>query len=229
MSNQINLISVMEGRLTTYSMLARLYRDEIDEATLKELLKMRCPINTGNTDVDMGYKLFHSYLSSVWERTLEDLARDYLRTFVGANTTGHSAAYPNESVHTSPERLLMQDARDEILALYRAAGLVSTERWKRGEDHIAVELEYMQVLTKRALADIRKNDYVSASRELMCQYHFVVDHLQGWIPFLTKDMLKFAQTDFYRALAYLTRGYIEVDKEFLENILSEELEAERVA
>jgi TorA maturation chaperone TorD len=42
-------------------------------------------------------------------------------------------------------------------------------------------------------------------------------------------MLKFAQTDFYRALAYLTRGYIEVDKEFLENILSEELEAERVA
>jgi TorA maturation chaperone TorD len=229
MPKEINIISVLEGRVATYSMLSRLYRDEIDEATLAELMKMRCPLNTGNADVDAGYRLFHAYLSNAWERTLEDLARDYLRTFVGANTTGHSAAYPNESVHTSPERLLMQDARDEILVLYRAAGLKSDERWKRGEDHIAVELEYMLVLSQRALTAVKKGDIETASRELMSQYHFIVDHLQGWIPFLTKDMLQFAQTDFYKALAYLTRGYVEVDKEFLENILSEEIEAERVA
>ncbi|MDE8701725.1 molecular chaperone TorD family protein [Adlercreutzia equolifaciens] len=229
MAKEINLESVMQGRLATYGMLARLYREEMDAASLKAMMAMRCPINTGNADVDAGYRLFHKYLSGAWERTLEDLERDYLRTFIGANTTGHSAAYPNESVHTSPERLLMQDARDEILALYRAAGLRSLDSWKMGEDHIAVELEYMQIKTLRAMEALKKDDVETASAEMLCQYHFIVDHLQGWIPFLAQDMLKFAETDFYRALAYLTRGFIEVDKDFLENVLSEELEAERAA
>ncbi len=227
MATEINLRSVLDGRLFTYKMLARVYRKELDEATLQKLLKMRCPINTGNADVDTGYKLLHHYLSNVWERTLEDLERDYLRTFIGANTTGHSAAYPNESVHTSPERLMMQDARDEILAIYRAADLQSDPTWNQGEDHIAVELEYMQVCTSRAIAALEKDDLPEASAQMMRQYNFLVDHLQAWVPYLVNDMLKFSETEFYKGIAYLTRGFLDVDKEFLENILSEELEAAR--
>ncbi|MBQ6453554.1 MAG: molecular chaperone TorD family protein [Coriobacteriales bacterium] len=227
MPNQIDLESVMEGRLATYSMLSRLYRREVDQDTLDRMKKMRCPINTGNADVDTGYKLFHRYLSNIWERSLEDLERDYLRTFIGANTTGHSAAYPNESVHTSSDRLVMQDARDEIFAIYRAAGLKGSDDWKAGEDHIAVELEYMQIEVQRSIEALAQDDLMKASTELMRQYNFITDHLQTWVPFLVKDMLKFAQTDFYKALAYLTRGFIEVDRDFLENVLSEELEASR--
>ncbi|ACV21675.1 chaperone protein TorD [Slackia heliotrinireducens] len=228
MSKEINLVSVMEGRLATYSMLARLYRKEVDQAYLDKMLKMRCPVNTGSTDVDTGYRLFHKYLSGVWERTMEDLDRDYLRTFIGANTTGHSAAYPNESVHTSQDRLVMQDARDEVRAIYRAAGLENSEDWNQGEDHIAVELEYMAVETRRALAALKEDDLLTASRETMRQYNFLRDHLLSWVPFMVNDMLKFAQTDFYRALAYLTRGFLDVDRDFLENVLQEELEAERL-
>ena len=71
MPNQIDLESVMEGRLATYSMLSRLYRREVDQDTLDRMKKMRCPINTGNADVDTGYKLFHRYLSNIWERSLQ--------------------------------------------------------------------------------------------------------------------------------------------------------------
>lgn len=228
MPSEINLTSVMQGRFATYGMLSRLFRKEMDEESLKGMLQMRCPIDTGNADVDTGYKLFHRYLSGVWERTLEDLARDYLRTFIGSNTTGHSAAYPNESVHTSAERMFMQDARDEVYAIYQAAGLKSADEWQMGEDHISVELEYMQVEIKRTIDALESGEDAKASAELMRQYHFIVDHLCAWVPFLAKDMLKFAETDFYRALAYLTRGFIEVDRDFLTNVLSEELEAMRV-
>ena len=224
MSDQLTFASVMEGRLATYAMLSRLYRSEMDAAALAKMKKMKCPINTGNADVDTGYKLFHRYLSNAWERTLEDLQRDYVKTFIGWNTTGHSAAYPNESVHTSPERMVMQDARDEIFAIYRAAGLKSSEGWKAGEDHIAVELEYMQVECKRAMEAYAAGDEEAATRELLNQYTFITDHLANWVPFLTKDMLAFAGTDFYRALAYLTRGFIEVDREFLKNTLAAELD-----
>ena len=222
MSNEINLASVMEGRLATYSMLSRLYRKEMDEETLKNMMAMRCPINTGNSDIDTAYKLFHHYLSHVWERTLEDLARDYMRTFIGANTTGHSAAYPNESVHTSAERMVMQDARDEVCAIYQAAGLKSNDAWQMGEDHISVELEYMQIEVQRSIDALKENDTSKLKAELLLQKNFITDHLKLWVPFLVKDMLKFAQTDFYRALAYLTQGFIDVDLDFLESVLDDE-------
>ena len=224
MPAELTFETVMEGRLATYAMLSRLYRKEMDADTLAKMKKMKCPINTGNTDVDTGYRLFHRYLSGTWERTLEDLDRDYVKTFIGWNTTGHSAAYPNESVHTSPDRLVMSDARDEVFAIYRAAGLKSSDNWKMGEDHISVELEYMQVETQRAMDALAKGDEEAATRELLNQYTFVTDHLLNWVPFLAKDMLAFAGTDFYRALAYLTRGFIEVDREFLKNTLASELD-----
>lgn len=224
MTKQITVGSVLEGRIATYAMLARLFREEIDEAYLAKLKQMRCPVNTGNADVDVGYKLMHSYLSHVWERSLEDLSRDYLRVFIGSNTTGHAAAYPNESVHTSPDRLVMQDARDEVRAIYRAAGLESSDLWKSGEDHIACELEYMQVMSKRASDASKKGDTSAAASTLMAQYRFLEDHLLAWTPFLVDEMLKFAQTDLYRALAHLTRGFLEEDRAFLAEVLAEELE-----
>lgn len=227
MTKEINLRSVLEGRLSTYSMLSRLYRKEVSQEYLDKMLKMRCPINTGNNDVNTGYKLFHHYLSHTWERTLEDLERDYLRTFIGYNTTGHAAAYPNESIHTSPDRLMMQDARDEVRVIYRTAGLETSEAWNQGEDHIAIELEYMQAECQRTIDALDADDLQAASTHLMRQYNFLMDHLISWVPFLVRDMFKFAETEFYQGLGYLTRGFLDVDREFLENVLKEEIEAQR--
>lgn len=226
MAKDMTVAAVLDSRAATYSMLARLFRCELDAEYLAKLRRMCCPVNTGNADVDAGYRLLHSFLSHVWERTLEDAGRDYLRVFIGSNTTGHAAAYPNESVHTSAERLVMQDARDEVLAVYRAAGLESSDLWSAGEDHIACELEYMQVMSERAAAACAAGDMTQAAGTLMAQHHFLEDHLLGWIGFLADDMLKFAQTDLYRGLAHLTRGFLAEDKAFLDEVLAEELEVE---
>ncbi len=226
MAKEMTVAAVLGSRAGTYSMLARLFRCELDQEYLTKLRRMRCPVNTGNADVDAGYKLLHSFLSHVWERTLEDAGRDYLRVFIGSNTTGHAAAYPNESVHTSAERLVMQDARDEVLAVYRAAGLESSDLWNAGDDHIACELEYMQVMSERAAKACAAGDMTRAASTLMAQHHFLDDHLLAWIGFLTEDMLKFAQTDLYRGLAHLTRGFLAEDKAFLDEVLAEELEVE---
>lgn len=226
MAKEMTVAAVLDSRAATYSMLARLFRCELDADYLTKLRRMRCPVNTGNADVDAGYKLLHSFLSHTWERTLEDASRDYLRVFIGSNTTGHAAAYPNESVHTSADRLVMQDARDEVLAVYRAAGLESSDRWNAGEDHIACELEYMQVMSERAAASCAAGDMTKTAATLMAQHHFLDDHLLGWIGFLAEDMLKFAQTDLYRGLAHLTRGFLAEDKAFLDEVLAEELEVE---
>ncbi len=216
------LINLNEQRAATYGLLSRLFRVEIDEELLEQLRGMRFPASTGNSDVDEGYLRFARYLSNTWDNSLTDLAVDYVRVFIGHGVDAFSAAYPFESVYTSEKRLLMQDARDEVLAIYRAAGLDKKESWKEGEDHVALELEFMQVLANRTTDALKKGDEDEAAALLTTQQNFLNDHLASWVPMMTADMKRFAKTDLYLGLAYLTDGYLDSDKAFLEDVLTEE-------
>lgn len=220
--NTAELIEVFKQRTATYGLLSRLYASEMDEALLTELHNSRYPVHTGNDLADEGNRLIATYLSGMWENTLTELAADYMRTFFGHGYSGHAAAYPFESVYTSEKRLLMQSARDEVLALYRAAGLSKQDRWKEGEDHVALELEYLQILSSRIVEALRKGDTEQALGWIKSSYNFLDLHLVGWVPLFTAEVDKFARTDFYRGLALLTEGFLETDRELLEDLLSEE-------
>ncbi len=166
----------MESRAATYGLLARLYRREVDAPLLDELKTVHFPLNTGNSQVDSGYRLMVGYLSKTWENTLTELAADYLRTFLGHGIDGHSAAYPYESVYTSERRLLMQDARTEILALFRASGLEKDPSFKDAEDHIALELEFMQLLALRCAEALRAGNGDDALALVRSQATFLDEH-----------------------------------------------------
>jgi TorA maturation chaperone TorD len=225
---QPDLLLILEGRNKTYGFLSRLYKGEIDEALLDEMCLMRFAVNTGNEDTDTGNRLLHAYLSSRWERTMTELAVDYTRVFLGNGVNAYSAAYPFESVYTSTKRLLMQDARDDVLTIFKANNVLPTKDWKKGEDHIALELEFEQILGQRALDALRDGDEGEAVRLLLTSYNFLKDHLLSWYPMLFEDIAKFARTDLYRGLAYLTTGFLTVDSELLEELLADELDGQEI-
>ena len=208
----------MESRAATYGLLARLYRREVDQPLLDELKTVHFPLNTGNSQVDSGYRLMVGYLSKTWENTLTELAADYLRTFLGHGIDGHSAAYPYESVYTSERRLLMQDARTEILALFRANGLEKDPSFKDAEDHIALELEFMQLLALRCAEALRAGNSDDALALVRSQATFLDEHLMAWVPLFTTEMLKFAKTDFYRGLSRITEGFLSEDQAMREEM-----------
>ena len=189
---ETTIADVLRGRMATYQFLSRLFRVEVDQELYDALVSMRFPTNTGNVLVDEGYRMICGYLSQADGTVLTELAVDYVRAFIGSGNDGFSAAYPYESVYTSPKRLMMQDARDEVLVLYRAFGLDKQESWKEGEDHIALELEFEQILC-----------------------------LLAWYPMMAADLQKFPQTDFYKGLGKLTDGFLRNDLEFLDAVLSE--------
>lgn len=216
------LIELIEQRAATYGLLSRLFRVEVEQELLDELHGMRFPASTGNADVDEGYLRLAKYLSNTWENSLTDLAVDYTRVFIGHGVDAYSAAYPFESVYTSEKRLLMQDARDEVLAIYRSAGLDKKNSWKEGEDHVALELEFEQVLANRTADALRKGDEEEAAALLTTQKNFLEGHLLSWVPMMTADMKRFAKTDLYQGLAYLTDGFLNIDKAFLDDVLTED-------
>lgn len=213
------LHDLMVDRARTYGMLARLFRIEVDRETLRELQGMRFPTATGSAAVDDGYRMLFDYLKTAWEDSITELAIDYVRTFIGHGVNGYSAAYPFESVYTSERRLLMQEARAEVLATLRENNL-KRGSWNEGEDHIALELEFMQRLSLRCADALTTCDEDEAIRQLSVQHAFMKDHLMNWIPMFVMDMLKFSKTGFYKGLGTLLWGYVEFD----EGIVSELLE-----
>lgn len=219
------LVDFMTRRARTYGLLARIFRVEVDGKFLEELRHLKFPTSTGNEHVDYGYRTMYNYLKGTWEDTLLDLARDYARTFIGHGNNGRSAAYPFESVHTSEKRLLMQEARDEIVEVYRESGFAVDASWEDPEDHIALELEYMQMMARRARQALEAGEDECALELLDEQRTFLLRHLLSWTPFLANDMERIAQTDLYQGLALLTRGLLAQDREFLNSVVvSEEQE-----
>lgn len=210
-----------ERREAMYALLARLYRREVDGAFFDELRAMRFPAATGNEAADEGYRLIVGFLGGDREASLNALALDFASCFIGEGMSSFSAAYPYESVHTSEKRLLMQDARDEVLAVMRAEGVEKREDFHETEDHIATELEFMRVLAGRSARALRAGDTERAVGQLRVQRNFFKDHLASWVPLLTADMRKFAHTDFYRGVASLTDGFIQSEQEFLEDVIAD--------
>ena len=220
----ISFLEILQGRMATYQFLSRLYRSEVDQKLYGDLVVMRYPTNTGDDLVDKGYRMIRDYLSQADATVLTELAVDYVRAFIGSGISGFSAAYPYESVYTSPKRLMMQDARDEVLVLYRAAGLEKQESWKEGEDHIALELEFEQILIERTISAYEAGQEEACIKLLLQQRNFLEDHLLAWYPMMADDMTRFPKTDFYKGLGKLTSGFLRSDLALLNEILNDSSE-----
>ncbi len=215
---EVNLVELMNARARSYGMLARLFREEVDLPTLRELQQMRFPQATGNAAADEGYHQLYDYLKRAWDDSVTELAIDYVSTFIGHGVNGYSAAYPYESVYTSERRLLMQEARAEVLATLRENELMRGN-WNEAEDHIALELEFMQRLSLRAAEALSDNAEDEAIAYLRTSYDFLENHLLNWVPMLVADMRMHARTLFYQGLAQLTLGSLREDEAVLRELL----------
>ena len=216
------LAQMMDDRAATYNLLARLYRVEVDEPLLEKLRVARFPLRTGNKEINLGYKLMREYLGSSWENAKTELAVDYVRSFIGHGNTAYSCAYPYESVYTSGRRLLMQDARDEVVLIYRSVGKDKAPDWTDPEDHIALELEFQGFLCAKAAEALRAGDEDEAAAYVVQQRNFLEDHLLSWTPMMLADLDRFARTDFYKGLGHLTTGVLQEERNVLEELLDAE-------
>lgn len=216
--------SAIQDRTEAYRFLARLYRIEADEDLLGIITNLEIALEDNDTGSEMteGAKLWWEYLGQSKPNMLLDLARDYAKVFCGACSTRGQSAYPFESVYTSEERLLMQDARDEVIEQYRAAGFMAKESWHEPEDHIALELEFMARLSEQTFDALKKGEPDTADALLRWQSEFLEQHLLNWVPAFVEDIARLASTDFYRGLALITSGFLSADFEFLSAALAEE-------
>lgn len=205
------LIELMGDRALAYRFLSRAFRTAPDAAFVAALRDA-----AANRPADDPLAPFFAELASADasgdEALRIDLAADYNRLFLGM---GPHPAPPYESVYTSPEGLLMQDARDEVLAAYRDQGLDAPDNFNLPEDHLALECAFVAELAARTAAACERGDREAVEELIAFQRAFVEEHLAAWIPAFCSDVEERARTSFYRGLATLTFEQVNADRAVL--------------
>jgi anaerobic sulfite reductase subunit A len=116
-------------------------------------------------------------------------------------------------------QLLMQQARDDVLKVYRSMGVDKASNFPEPEDHIALELHFMTHMCEKTNTALNDGNLADARRFLVVQKEFLGGHLGRWVPRLTADILKSASGDFYKAVAKITKGYMEMDKQIVAELI----------
>ena len=211
------LDEVLAQRGSMYRLLARLYKKEADRALLDGLREAGFPEEDGA--LGEGFRLMGTWLRDAkCADPVTELAVDYAHTFLGAGIADGLVSYPFESVYTSPGRLVMQDAWEDVCRIYREHGLERGREADMHEDQIGLECEFMAILTERALEALDADDEASIEASLAAQPAFLNAHLLNWVPKFTADVTATALTDFYRGLAKVTDDFIRMDGEFLADL-----------
>jgi len=144
---------------------------------------------------------------------LQELLVDYSRLFLGPV---QAMARPYASVWLSGENVLMQDTTMELLKLYEQGGFEIAEDFRELPDHVAVELEFLYLLTHQQNRAQAAGDEPALQAVQVLRTAFLVGHLGRWLGPFILAVHDHAQSDFYRELAELTELFVRMEGQWQE-------------
>ncbi len=136
------------------------------------------------------------------------LLLDYTRLFLGPN---HIIAKPYGSVWLEGGNTVMGESTMAALKLYAEGGFDMSGEFREVPDHIAVELEFLYLLIYRENEAHRNGDLEARQAKAALRKRFLDEHLGRWVGPFTAAMLAGTQTEYYRQLSELTRGFIDTE------------------
>lgn len=213
------LQEILASRSASYTFLARVYRQEPTAELLQSLVTAA---NADPDPVSQGDHDLNAYLRGLQGQDLsalaDELATEYAGLFLNA---GKHPVYPFESVYTSSERLLMQQAYTQVTHEYRQAGLERARDFNEPEDHIALELEFMAHLGRQSLAALQAGNPAACLDYLEKQNNFVHQHLLAWVPQFTQDVIHAAGSEFFKSVAQVTNELVNAERETLPELIAQ--------
>ncbi len=220
-----NFSQIIQKRQAIYAFLKRLYEKELPKEFLAEMPGKMKPLSDvtealPNAEARKAMKELIQFLDTIPSQDLDELevklAADYARLFLSINKV---PAHPSESAYR--DGTMMQHSRDEVLKTYWSFGVDKKREFTEPEDHIAVELSFVAYLCERAIEALKNKDTKETKRCLQGQKDFLEKHLIKWMPKLAKDILNTGKTPFYKAIAVLTKEYLEMDLSATEDLLDQ--------
>lgn len=207
---------ILEGREVIYSVLSKIFLD-VPNKNMYEMITKVFPLMKDFVSNEYAQNIMNQlndYISnSLTDEFLLNWQRDYTRLFCLTDSVPVS-----ESYYTSIEKLVMQESREQVLALYRKYKFNMNHTSNEPEDHISYELMFVSFLSKQAKLANDEN----ILKELMnIQMQFIHEHLLILLTALTDKMKIYEQGKrFYYPLALFMIEFIKADYDYISELLN---------
>ena len=140
------------------------------------------------------------------------MAFEFTRLFIGPGP--HISAH--ESIFVEADHGVAGLWGEQTVAVKKfieTTGLNYDSKFTGIPDHVSVELEFMRNLTTWEADMWGEEDNKNAEYCLSVQRMFLEEHLLRWLPRFCDAVMAKAEMPFYRAMAELTKQYVEVERQ----------------
>ncbi len=194
-----------------------LTKEQINALSEYDFMAMRD--DSENEDLSEGFYGLGRYLKRRGLNVRQDLAVEYARIFLAAGVQTGKSATPYESVFTSRDGLLMQDARDDVVKIYRSQGMGVDKELNDPEDHLAFEIQFLANMCEKTRVALDNNQPID---ELVrVQLDFMDKHIFNWLDQLIEQVNDYATSEFYTSVMRVIRGYLTEHYAILEELVEE--------
>ena len=215
------LVEVLKGRREFYLALAGFYFKPLTQ----EQIDMMAQTDYSGFGVEEplleeGFNDITRYLRKRNTGTRQMLAVDFTSSFGGAQTFKGNTAVPYASVYLSNEGLLSQRPRAEAFKVFKRNLLRVTDQ-NTPDDHLSFMLEFLSIMSDRAIEGIRGGHVEDARSCLKESYDFINNHILTWFDKFAESALFLIKARFYRGVLKVTKGYLLLDLQTIKDLLEE--------
>ena len=161
-------------------------------------------------------------------KLLTDLAVEFAALFlVPGKDVGQERVWPWESAYFTDPPRMFDEPYHECIQAYRLVGYEKPKDFNEGEDHIALELDFMAHLCRLALTSIDGGRIDFAAGYVKLQKEFLQDHLLRWVGKFSSRLVKISKRrplEFYRAIAIVLDTFVTMDDHVVDDV-SEKLKS----
>ncbi len=199
-------MSITEQRSSLYSLVSRIFIQEMDEHTLSKIEK-----------IDNFKELFPNYFE--WDKRQTLSRYKLINEILNVDFTDIAIMHliPYETFYTREDAMIETGGANPVVQIYNDYGYrVDLDRARVvSPDHIGVELEFMKILIDAQKKAEEDNDIEAVKQLKEEQKRFLEDHLLAFAPLYFINVAEQARTPFYKDAAKLALEFLLEDYEYL--------------
>jgi TorA maturation chaperone TorD len=151
-------------------------------------------------------------LDALADATSEDLRSAYDHLFGLPSDDGTYPVVPYEAHYTTMGEISAEQRRiATVVGLMEAVGVEPSDGFDERQDHVAAELELMQVLAGQRVTALADDDSETAERVERAEATALGEHLVEFVPAFVHDLHQATDDPVYTAAGEFVRALVEAD------------------
>lgn len=216
------MVAALQGRADFYDLLAAIYFKPLTGEQVENIANMDLSayedINEYFAD---GVNDIRRYLNKRNSGTRQELAVDFTASFGGVSSWKGKYAVPYESVHTSEEGLMYQEAYHDVFHFFKENRVDCGVGYDYPHDHLSFMCEFMVIQSQRMIAALEAGDNDEVLHLVEVCQGFLQDHILSWFDKFADLALLLIKTRFYKGILKISKGFFLEDTELLQSIALE--------